>query len=349
MENMEIKKILVTGCNGYIGTVLVEKLIKQKYIVTGLDTFFYKNNSIGPVFSSPYLTLVQKDVRKIHEDDVKGFDAIIHLAALSNDPIGEFSPKLTLDINHKASITLAKLAKKVGVQRFIFPSSCSIYGIAEKGVVDESSPVNALTAYAMSKALVERDLKDLADKDFYVGLMRNSTVYGFSSQLRSDLVVNNFVTCALAQGKIEVKSDGTPWRPLIDVRDLSEIMIQFLHASREETNGEIINIGFNENNFQVKDLLEVIQKNIPNSIVDYTGEHGADARSYKVIFDKFNKLFPHIKQQWTIDKSVKDLILQLRNNNFSKEDFISGKYARLMILKDLLKNKKVTNMLYWLK
>ena len=344
---MEITNVLVTGCNGYIGAVLVEKLIQEQYTVTGFDTFYNKNNSLGTPFSSPHFTPIQKDVRTITEGDLKSFDAIIHLSALSNDPIGEFSPTLTLDINHKATVSIAKMAKKVGVKRFIFPSSCSIYGIAENGVVDETSPVNALTAYAQSKALVERDLMAMADSNFYVGLMRNSTVYGFSPQLRSDLVVNNFVACALAHNRIEVMSDGSPWRPLIDVRDVSDIFIRFLSAPWKETNGNIINIGFNENNFQVKDLLHIIQKQLPDCTIKYTGEHGSDARSYRVVFDKLHRLLPGIKQQWTIEKSVKDLIAQLKKFNFTKDDFTSGKYARLEILKKLMKSNKINNELFW--
>ena len=346
MENMEVKmkKILVTGDRGYIGSVLVPLLLKNKYEVTGIDTDFYKTAGKG---SSPKYKRITKDVREIDERDLKGFDAVIHLAALSNDPMGEIDKRLTDTINHVASIKIAKLCKKIGISRFIFSSSCSIYGIAKTGEVDEKSKVNPLTAYAKSKIDTEQEIKKLASSSFCVGIMRNSTVYGFSPCFRNDLVVNNLVTTALAYKQIRIMSDGTPWRPLIDVRDLAIVFMMFLEKDAKKINGKVINIGFAENNFQVKDLGDSVKHNVPGCEVVYTGEHGKDARSYKVRFNLFKSLFPEVKQEWTLDKSVSDMVQNLKKSNFSKRHFESEKYVRLAVLRNLLENKKVDKNLFW--
>jgi nucleoside-diphosphate-sugar epimerase len=338
-------KVLVTGDKGYIGSVLVPLLLKNNIEVTGIDTHFF-TTGLKPV-NKKYKS-IKKDVRHIKEKDLEGFDAIIHLAALSNDPLGEINPGLTEEINLKASKNLAKLAKQAGVKRFLFSSSCSIYGIAKDGIVNESSPVSPQTAYAESKIKMEEFLKELADKNFCVGLLRNSTVYGYSPKFRNDLVVNNFVTCAIALGKIRIMSDGTPWRPLIDVRDLSKIFIEFLSADEKKINGKTINIGFNENNFQVKDLVAAVHKFLPECEIEFTGEHGSDTRSYQVNFDTFSKLFPQFKQEWKLEKSVKHLIEKLKKQNYTKEDFLSGKFTRLAVIKSLLEKKIVDNNLFFI-
>lgn len=345
--------VLVTGDRGYIGSVLVPLLLSKGYKVTGFDTEFFKTEVISSEnsleLSSQALAYhkISKDIRKISENDLKGIDAIIHLSALSNDPMGEIDPNLTAEINFKASVRLAKLAKRRGVKRFLFSSSCSIYGIAKGGTVSEESPVNPLTAYAKSKIDTERELIKLADSSFYVGILRNSTVYGFSPKFRNDLVVNNLVTTALAFGEIRIMSDGTPWRPLIDVRDLSRVFMEFLTADLKKINGEIINIGFDGNNFQVKDIVSIVQKYVPNCKVVYTGEHGKDTRSYKVNFKKFKSLFPKIKQEWTLDKSVEDMVKKLKKASFGKNDFESGKFTRLSVLKNLSSTNAVNSDLYW--
>jgi len=341
LENMEIKRVLVTGDRGYIGSVLVPMLLEEGYGVVGLDTEYFTDSLESDV---PYKR-IRKDIRNVTKKDLEGIDAVIHLAALSNDPMGEINPNLTTEINLKASRKLARLSKQVGVKRFLFSSSCSIYGIAG-GIVDETSPAVPLTAYAKSKIAFEKTLKELADDSFHVGLLRNSTVYGYSPKFRNDLVVNNLVTCALALGKIKVMSDGSPWRPLIDVRDLSRIFIAFLQADAKKINGEIINIGFEENNFQVKDVLDLVKKHLPECEIIFTGEHGADTRSYKVNFKKFKKAFPKFEKHWPLDKSIQDLIARLKDKKYSKEDFTSGRYTRLAVLKELLASKKVDTDLF---
>lgn len=340
-------KVLVTGDQGYIGSTLVPLLIKKKYSVKGFDTGFFKKNLYREADIFSYKK-IKKDIRQIEESDLEGIDSIVHLSALSNDPMGEIDPKLTGIINYKSSIKLAKMAKKTGVKRFLFSSSCSIYGIAKEDVVTEDSMVNPLTAYASSKIETEKGLIGLADKDFCVGLLRNSTVYGSSPKFRNDLVVNNLMTTAIAYNEIRILSDGTPWRPLIDVRDLSNIFIAFLKADERKINGRIFNIGFNENNFQVKDLVKEIKNQIKDCTVVYTGEHGKDTRSYKVNFDRFLSTFPNIKQKWTLEKSVKDLHKRLGESGFNKSDFESGQFSRLTVLKKLIHEKKITKNLYWI-
>lgn len=340
-----MKKIVLTGSDGYIGSVLAKDLIQKGFEVVGLDTFFFSSCTLGSYL--PLYPFIKKDTRKIDDLNLLGVDAVIHLAALSNDPMGEISPELTEEINYKATINLAKKAKESGVSRFLFSSSCSIYGIGKDPIVDENSQTNPLTAYAKSKIASEKELLSLMDDNFCIGLLRNSTVYGYSPKFRDDLVVNNFTVNGIANKKIKVLSDGTPWRPLIDVRDLSRIFIEFLLAEKKVINGEIFNIGFNENNFQVKDLLSEIKRQLKDCDVVYTGEHGTDTRSYKVSFDKFHKVFGHVRQLWHLDKSVNNLIANLVANKFSQKELLEGKYTRIAVLKRLIAEKKLNHNLFW--
>jgi nucleoside-diphosphate-sugar epimerase len=346
LESMEIKTVLVTGDRGYIGATLVPKLLEKNYNVIGFDTNFYQTELDSPKEKKEY-TKITKDIRNVEENDLKDIDAIIHLSALSNDPMGEINPGLTADINYEGTMNLARMAKKIGVKRFLFSSSCSIYGIAQDGVVDENSPVNPLTAYAKSKIDTEIELKKIADESFTVGLLRNSTVFGYSPKFRNDLVVNNLTTTALAYGQIRIMSDGTPWRPLIDVRDLSDFFIAFLEIEKSVINAKIVNVGFSDSNFQVKDLVEEIKRQLPECETVFTGEHGADTRSYKVKFDLAASLFPKLKQEWPLEKSIADLIQHLKAVGFSKQEFESGKYTRLSVLKKLLDENKIDTDLYW--
>lgn len=338
------KRVLVTGANGYIGTVLAEKLQKSGYKVIGWDTDYFKKMTLGSYknsYSSAKIDIRQKEI------DLNNIDCIIHLAGLSNDPMGALNEKLTYDINFNASLQLARKAKRMGVKRFIFSSSCAVYGIVKEGIVSEQSKINPLTTYAKSKALVEKALKKMADGNFCVCLLRNATVYGFSPRFRNDLVVNNLVTSGLSFGEIRVLSDGTPWRPLIDVRDISDIFCKFVKVNPKKVNGEIFNIGFSSSNYQIKDILKVIKKYLPDCKIKFTGEHGKDTRSYRVNFNKLNRLFPGIKQKWPLDKSVKDLIKKLKKNNFKRENFEKEKFVRLTVLKSLLSKGKINQDLYW--
>lgn len=336
-------RVLVTGDRGYIGSVLTPLLLRQHFDVIGIDTEYFLSPK-RPYLSSNYKK-IKKDIRDLAENDLKGVDAVIHLGGLSNDPMGDINPQLTEDINYEASVRLAKLSKKKSVKRFLFSSSCSVYGIAKESIVDEDSKVNPLTAYAKSKIRTEKELKKMASSNFYVGLLRNATVYGYSPNFRNDLVVNNLVTCALALGKIKVLSDGTPWRPLIDVRDVARAFVAFLKVDKNSANGEVVNVGFNENNFRVRNIVVTIKEFLPDCEIEYTGEHGSDTRSYRVNFDKFRAIFPQFKQKWPLRKSIRDMIQNLQRINYSKKDFVSGKHTRLIILKKLLQEKRLDKSL----
>lgn len=342
---MEIGKVLITGSEGYIGAVLARQLIKRGCEVIGVDTLYYDNT--GKRLNSKKYRLLDCDIREIDKIDLRGIDVIIHLAALSNDPLGELNPKLTKEINFDATVKLAKAAKKAGVKRFIFSSSCTIYGINDEGYVDENSEIDTLTSYAKTKRLAEKGLLKLCDDNFTVVILRNSTVYGFSPRFRNGLVVNHFVSCGIARKQIKVLSDGTPWRPQIDVRDLSNIFIAFLKAPVDRTRGQIFNIGFDENNFQVNDILREVQKFLPNCEVVYTGEHGDGTRTYRVNFNKFKKAFPHVKQMWPLSKSIKELIRQLKKLKYSRDDFDKGKYMRIVTMENLIHEGALNKKLYW--
>ncbi len=343
LESMEIKKVLVTGDRGYIGSTLVPLLLKNGYKVVGYDTEFFQKTLTK---SSIKYKKINKDIRKLEKSDLKGIDAVIHLAALSNDPMGALDPKLTEEINYNASIRLAKMAKEIGVRRFIFSSSCSIYGIAKNGIVNEKSLVKPITEYAKSKIKVEDQLRRMADESFTVGILRNSTVYGLSPKFRADLVVNDLTLNALLTKQIKVLSDGTPWRPLIDVRDLANIFSIFLKKDSKLINGEIFNIGFSKSNYQIKDIANAIN-NILGHEISYPTDKGVDSRSYKVNFKKFEKAFPEAKQKWPPDKSISDLSKALKkvtkNKKFHRED-----YVRLFVLKKLIEEKKISKRLYWI-
>jgi len=337
---MEIKRIIITGSEGYIGTVLKKQLLDKNYTVTGIDTCYFGSESI----KNPNYNLIKKDIRNLSSDDIKGADAIIHLAALSNDPMGAIRGELTQEINFESTVRIAKMAKQTGVNRFIFSSSCSVYGIAENGYVDDNSAVHPLTEYAISKIKSEEELVKMADKTFVVGLLRNSTVYGYSPNFRSDLVVNNLLLSAITTHIIKIMSDGTPWRPLIDVRDLSMIFEKFLWADPKLINSEIFNIGFSENNFQVNQIAETVAKAVPGCQVTYTGEHGADSRSYRVNFDKLKNIFPDLKQFWTINKSVTDMFKKLSDEKLRNS--LKG-LVRLNIMKNLMDSNKIDDNLFW--
>ncbi|KKQ78371.1 hypothetical protein A3H81_01630 [Candidatus Daviesbacteria bacterium RIFCSPLOWO2_02_FULL_38_18] len=341
-----MRRILVTGSDGYIGAVLINKLLEKGYEVTGLDTLFFKNSILGNY--NPKYRLIKSDVRQIQNINLSKFDAVIHLAALSNDPMGEIDTVLTEEINYKATIDLAKKAKKEGIKRFIYSSSCSLYGVSKQEIVNENSKVNPLTAYAKSKVDSENELKKIADEKFCVCLPRNSTVFGYSPKFRDDLVVNNLITSAVALKKIFVKSDGTPWRPLIDVRDLANIFIDFLNIDSYLVNGQVINIGFNDSNYQVNDILKIIKEQVPLCAVIYTGEHGADTRSYRVSFDKFVSLFPSTKQEWPLQRSARDLIDKLEKLMFSEKDLNPNNYNRIEVLKRLISDEKIDKKLFWI-
>lgn len=345
-------RILVTGNNGYIGSVLNRVLLEKGHQVIGLDTNYYRGCELGCELSSPDFKIEQinKDIREASEDDLKGIDAIIHLAAFSNDPLGEFNPELTEEINFKATIRLAELAKEKGAKRFIFASSQSMYGISktDEELDEDKSLKNPLTAYAKAKWEAECGLKKINSEDFTVVCFRPSTVFGPSPNFRADIVFNNLVASAYTTGKIEIKSDGTPWRPVVHIKDVCSAFITGLEAPKELVNGQSFNVGIENGNYTVKQLAEAAQKAVPDSSLVFTGEHGADSRTYRVSFKKILTILKdYYKPEGDLIKGGKELVEFFRKVGFTEEMFRGRKCNRLSQLKYLVENNKLDSNLLW--
>ena len=343
-----MKKIIVTGHNGYIGYHLVKLLCDEGFEVVGIDTNYF-NQECEFFPSKLKIKEIIKDIRFIDEKDIEGAYAICHLAALSNDPLGALNEELTYEINYKASVNLAQIAKKCGVEKFIYSSSCSIYGIADKDLsLNESATLNPITAYAKSKVLSERDILPLADDYFSVTFLRNATAYGISPKLRLDLVVNNLVGWAFTKGEIRIMSDGSPWRPLIHAEDIARAFIAVIQAKKEIVNRQAFNTGQNEENYQVKDIAELIGKIISNCKIVITGEHGIDSRSYKVNFDKIKNTLPNFRPIWKLEDGIKQIYDYYKKYGMDADKFNGRYFIRLKQLKYLIDNKKLNERLLWL-
>lgn len=329
-------KVLVTGDRGYIGSVLTGILLDRGYEIAGYDTDYYKDNNLCPADCSyPRIT---KDIRDVSSEDVKGFDAVIHLAGLSNDPLGAFDPRLTEEINYQGTIKLANLAKKAGVRRFIYSSSQSMYGISKAGgeLDEDDSEKNPITVYAKTKWQAELELKQLSDRNFAVISFRPSTVFGASPRLRCDIVYNNLVACAYTTGKIEIKSDGTPWRPVVHIKDVSDAFIAGLEAPLELVAGQSFNVGIPDGNFTVRDLAKAAQAVVSGTTLVFTGEHGSDARTYRVSFKKIlTVLKDYYKPEWDLIRGGEELVQLFKKINFSEEQFRGRMTNRLRQLEYL--------------
>ncbi len=338
-------KIFLTGIDGYIGTILGQELIKSGHEVSGLDTGYYKEAWLYdiPGFKAP--KTLNKDIRTIDVNDLKGFDAIIHLSELSNDPLGQNSPEVTYDINHKGTVKIADLAKKAGIKRFIYFSSCSVYG-ASDNIVDETSQVNPLTAYAKSKIMNEEYLFKIADDSFSPIVFRNATVFGASPRLRFDLVVNNLAGLAYTMGEIKMESDGTPWRPFIHVLDICQAVLIALNSPLEKVHKQIINIGDTNSNYQIKDIANILGEVFLNCKISLN-KNGADKRNYRVNFDKIKKVLEGFSCKYDIKYGARELKKVFEKMNLTKEDFELKDYTRLKQIEYLLKNKKIDNLFYW--
>ncbi|MHA1729439.1 MAG: NAD-dependent epimerase/dehydratase family protein [Promethearchaeota archaeon] len=330
--------VIVTGHKGYIGRVLVSKLVDQGIKVLGMDVGLYKPFEFPR--ETPDINEKEIDVRSVTPAHLENCDAIIHLAALSNDPMGELDPGLTDAINFRASARLADLAKKAGIGRFIFSSSCSIYGRTEKEKeLSETDPTGPITEYAKSKLKFENYLKSIADDSFSPVMMRNSTVYGFSPSFRMDLVVNDLTGWGYFTNKINILSDGRPWRPLIHVQDLSNMFIKMIKVPREKIHNQIFNIGFNEENYRIKQIAEIIRDVIPNTEVTIAKSFDPDSRSYRVNFDKLQQTI-NTKKEWNVKKGAEELYQFFKKGLISKSDFMDKKYARLNQLKSFRRDNK---------
>jgi nucleoside-diphosphate-sugar epimerase len=339
------RRILVTGHHGYIGSVLVRLLTEAGYDVVGLDSDFFVNNRfVGPVAKVPSLL---RDLRDIEASDLQGFDAVLHLAALSNDPLGDLNPDLTYQINHESSMQLARLAKAAAVGRFLFSSSCSMYGAAGPAVLDEGAPFNPVTPYAESKVLVEKHLTSLADQNFSPVFLRNTTAYGVSPFMRFDIVLNNLVAWAYTTGKVLIQSDGTPWRPLIHVEDICRAFISVLEAPREVIHNQAFNVGITEENYQVRDLAQIVQETVPGCTVEYSPNGGSDPRSYRVNFSKIKNALPGFQPKWNVRRGAQELYAACREASLTLEDFEGPRFKRITHIRKLLAEGRLDSQLRW--
>jgi nucleoside-diphosphate-sugar epimerase len=338
-------RILVTGTDGYLGSLLAVELIHAGHEVTGLDTGYYKEGTLyrsGPV--APF-TLV-KDLRLIEPADLTGFDALVHMAELSNDPLGQLAPHITHEINHKGSVRLAELARAAGVSRFVYMSSCSVYGVSEADLVDEESPVDPQTAYAVCKTLVERDLKKLANDKFSLTFMRNATAYGASPRMRFDIVLNNLSGCAWTTREIRMTSDGTPWRPLVHGLDICRAIVEVLHAPREAVHNEIFNVGDTNHNYRVKEIAETVAQAFPGCKLSF-GPPSADNRSYRVSFEKIRKHLPNFHCAWNAQRGAQQLHDLFKRIDLTTEIFQNRTFTRLKQLEYLIRTKQLDENFFW--
>ena len=342
-----MEKILVTGNLGYIGTVLSEELLKENFIIVGIDTNFYKDNKLHEFnFRKEFLQL-NKDIREVRIEDLKGVNSIIHLAALSNDPLGKLNPDLTNDINFIASLRLAKLAKEAGIERFLFSSSCSIYGETNNEQLCENDSLNPLTAYAHSKVNLERELSKLADDSFSPCYLRNGTAYGISPNMRFDLVINNLMGYAFTTKEIKILSDGKAWRPIVHIRDISNAFIAALKAPKDVIHNEVFNVGINFENFQVKTMAEEIQKVMVDCEIKILGKNNPDNRNYIVNFDKIKKNLKYFKPKWNMKSGIEELYDLFNEINLTFKDFQDKNYTRIKQLNYLIENKLIDENLNW--
>ncbi|WP_019970717.1 NAD(P)-dependent oxidoreductase [Mycobacterium sp. 141] len=324
-------RVLVTGHQGYLGTVMVPVLKSAGHEVIGLDCGFYADCVLGPEPAS--CTALRVDLRDVTPRQLEGFDAVIHLAALSNDPLGELAPQITYDINHHASTRLARLAKHAGVSRFLYASTCSVYGAAGDGLVGEDAPLRPLTPYAESKVRVEDDLVALAGDDFCPVFLRNATAFGFSPRLRADIVLNNLVGHAVLTGDIRVLSDGTPWRPLVHARDIAQAFLLSLDAPADRVRSVALNIGCESNNVTVAQIADAVAGVVPGSRVVVTGETGSDPRSYRVDFSASRRVLG-FEAKWSVSAGAAELYERYTEYGLTEEAFLN-QFTRLRRLEAL--------------
>jgi nucleoside-diphosphate-sugar epimerase len=338
-------RVLVTGHNGYIGTVLVPMLLERGHQVAGLDSNYFASCLFTG--SLPEVPQVQKDIRDLKADDVRGFEAVIHLAGLSNDPLGDYKPNLTEEINEQAAVHLARLAKAAGVRRFLFASSCSNYGAGGQDFLDEQASFNPVTPYGISKARVEAALSELADADFSPTNLRASTAYGLSPLIRFDLVVNNLTAWAFTEGLVYLKSDGTPWRPVVHVADIALAYIAALEAPRESVHDLAFNVGTTTENYQIRELAEIVRDVVPNCRIEFAPDAGPDTRCYRVDCNKIARTLHGFKPQWTARRGVEELYEAYKSVGLTLNDFEGERYKRIAHVKRLVTDGALDGDLRW--
>jgi len=330
-------KVLLTGNRGYIGAVLTPMLLEREHEVCGFDSDVFRYCTFaGRLAETP---MIDKDIREATIDDVAGFDAIIHLAGLSNDPLGDYRPELTEEINFKATVQLARLAKRAKVARFIYASSCSAYGASGADFLDENAPFNPVTPYGMSKVNVERTLAPMSDETFSPTFLRASTAYGFSPRLRFDLVVNNLTAWALTTGEIYLKSDGSPWRPIVHVEDIARAYVAALEADRELVHNQAFNVGLTTENYQVKEIAEIVKEIVPNSSVEYAPDAGPDTRCYRVDCNYIGRRLHTFKPQWTARRGVEQLYGAYCAVGLTLDEFEGERFKRIAHIKKLIRGE----------
>jgi nucleoside-diphosphate-sugar epimerase len=341
-------RILLTGHDGYIGAVMAPRLLAEGFEVVGLDSGYFDGCDFGDY--APAYPRLRRDLRGIEARDLDGFDAVVHLAAISNDPLGDLNPQCTYDINHGASVRLAEAARSAGVGRYVYSSSCSVYGAADPSdVLDETASFNPLTPYGRSKVMVEDDVRKLAGASFSPVFMRNATAYGVSPRLRGDLVVNNLVGWAVTTGRVFIKSDGTPWRPLVHILDISDAFVAALRAPRERVHNEAFNVGAEGENYRISDIATLVERAVPGSRVEYAADAGPDPRCYRVSFAKIAKALPEFRPRWNVERGVIELRDAFQSIGLTQADLEGDRYLRIRKIRWLLDTGKLDSDLCWVK
>jgi nucleoside-diphosphate-sugar epimerase len=339
-------KVLVTGHQGYIGSVMVPLLIETGHEVVGLDTGLYEACGFGD--RRQEIASVRLDLRDVEPRHLEGFEAVIHLAALSNDPLGDLDRQLTYDINHGASVRIARASRRAGVERFLFASSCSLYGASGGDTpLTEEAPFNPVTPYGESKVLVEKDVSKLATDSFSPVFFRNATAYGVSPYLRVDIMVNNLVGYAVTTGEVLMKSDGSPWRPLVHVEDICRAFMAAIEADRSRTHNQAFNVGLSEENFRVREVADMVESVVAGSRVQFAGGASADARDYRVDFAKIQRVLPEFRPRWTVRKGVEELYEAYLRHRLTADEFLGGRYVRLAEIKRLQGQARLNDQLRW--